>query len=75
MSETSEKRDYSGTLYLPKTDFPMRAGLPKKEPEIVARWEQDGLYKKLREASAGRPKYVLHDGPPYAMATCISVTH
>ncbi|MCJ8310604.1 MAG: isoleucine--tRNA ligase, partial [Rhizobiaceae bacterium] len=66
MSETSEKRDYSETLYLPKTDFPMRAGLPKKEPEIVARWEADGLYKKLREASAGRPKYVLHDGPPYA---------
>jgi isoleucyl-tRNA synthetase len=66
MSETLEKRDYSETLFLPKTDFPMRAGLPKKEPEIVARWEQDNLYKQLREASAGRPKYVLHDGPPYA---------
>ena len=66
MFETLEKRDYSETLFLPKTDFPMRAGLPKKEPEIVARWEKDNLYKKLREASAGRPKYVLHDGPPYA---------
>ena len=66
MSETPEKRDYSETLFLPKTDFPMRAGLPKKEPEIVARWEQENLYKKLRDASVGKPKYVLHDGPPYA---------
>ncbi|MEP1208195.1 MAG: isoleucine--tRNA ligase [Rhizobiaceae bacterium] len=66
MSDTTEQRDYSDTLYLPKTDFPMRAGLPKKEPEIVARWQREDLYKQLREAAAGRPKYVLHDGPPYA---------
>ncbi|HSM41235.1 MAG TPA: class I tRNA ligase family protein, partial [Afifellaceae bacterium] len=59
-------RDYSKTLFLPKTDFPMRAGLPKKEPELVRRWEEMSLYKRLREASSGRPKYVLHDGPPYA---------
>jgi isoleucyl-tRNA synthetase len=59
-------RDYSKTLFLPKTDFPMRAGLPKKEPELVQRWEDMKLYKRLREASAGRTKYVLHDGPPYA---------
>ena len=59
-------RDYSQTLYLPKTEFPMRAGLPKKEPEILARW--DGLYDRLRTASAGREKFVLHDGPPYANA-------
>jgi isoleucyl-tRNA synthetase len=59
-------RDYSKTLFLPKTDFPMRAGLPKKEPELVERWEKMNLYKRLREASAGRRKYVLHDGPPYA---------
>ena len=59
-------RDYSETLFLPKTEFPMRAGLPQKEPEIVARWDQMQLYKKLREQSKGREKYVLHDGPPYA---------
>ena len=58
--------DYSASLYLPKTDFPMRAGLPKKEPELLARWAEIGLYDKLREAGAGRPKFVLHDGPPYA---------
>jgi isoleucyl-tRNA synthetase len=58
--------DYSDTLYLPKTGFPMRAGLPQKEPEILARWEREGLYGQLRRAAAGRPKFVLHDGPPYA---------
>ncbi len=59
-------RDYSATLFLPKTDFPMRAGLPQKEPEILAQWEKSGLYRRLRETAAGRPKFVLHDGPPYA---------
>ncbi|SMH40059.1 isoleucine--tRNA ligase [Mesorhizobium australicum] len=63
---TDTKIDYSTTLYLPQTDFPMRAGLPEKEPQIVARWQEMGLYKLLREDAAGRPKYVLHDGPPYA---------
>jgi isoleucyl-tRNA synthetase len=58
--------DYSATLYLPKTDFPMRAGLPQKEPEILARWEREGLYEALRADANGRPKFVLHDGPPYA---------
>src|SRR6202142_995481 len=58
--------DYSDTLYLPKTDFPMRAGLPQKEPEILARWARDGLYSALRKSSGNRPKFVLHDGPPYA---------
>ncbi len=58
--------DYSQTLYLPKTDFPMRAGLPQKEPEIIARWAREDLYAQLREAGKGRPKFVLHDGPPYA---------
>ncbi|WP_319569254.1 isoleucine--tRNA ligase [Cohaesibacter marisflavi] len=62
----TEERDYSETLYLPKTDFPMRAGLPKNEPKILKRWEDMNLYKALRERSAGREKYVLHDGPPYA---------
>ena len=58
--------DYSRTLYLPKTDFPMRGGLPQKEPEILARWARDNLYRALRESGQGRPKFVLHDGPPYA---------
>jgi isoleucyl-tRNA synthetase len=56
--------DYSKTLYLPQTEFPMRAGLPQREPEILKSWTEMGLYEKLRQASAGRPKFVLHDGPP-----------
>jgi isoleucyl-tRNA synthetase len=63
---TDAPRDYSETLFLPKTDFPMRAGLPQKEPQLLARWASIGLYKRLREAARGRPKFVLHDGPPYA---------
>jgi isoleucyl-tRNA synthetase len=59
-------RDYSETLFLPKTDFPMRAGLPQKEPEILAQWGKIDLYRRLRREAAGRPKFVLHDGPPYA---------
>ncbi len=60
------ERDWSKTLYLPKTDFPMRAGLPKLEPKLLERWESEGLYTELRQVSRGRPKFVLHDGPPYA---------
>ncbi len=66
MTDMTEKRDYSTTLYLPETPFPMRGGLPQKEPEIVARWQANGLYRALRASAAGRPKFVLHDGPPYA---------
>jgi isoleucyl-tRNA synthetase len=67
MTETSAKaRDYSETLFLPKTDFPMRAGLPQKEPDILARWQKIDLYGRLRAAGKGRKKFVLHDGPPYA---------
>jgi isoleucyl-tRNA synthetase len=58
--------DYSRTLFLPKTDFPMRGGLPQKEPEILARWAHENLYGALRESGKERPKFVLHDGPPYA---------
>ncbi|WP_020175182.1 isoleucine--tRNA ligase [Methyloferula stellata] len=65
-SEKTDGPDYSKTLFLPQTDFPMRAGLPKKEPELLARWTEIGLYQRLRETAAGRPKFVLHDGPPYA---------
>jgi isoleucyl-tRNA synthetase len=67
MNETPTKgRNYSETLFLPKTDFPMRAGLPAREPEILARWKKLGLYERLRAAGKGRKKFVLHDGPPYA---------
>ena len=62
----SKERDYSETLFLPQTDFPMRAGLPQKEPEILAHWEKAGLYAQQRVAAKGRTKFILHDGPPYA---------
>ena len=65
-SPKESKRDYSETLFLPQTDFPMRAGLPQREPEILKRWEQADLYKQLRQAAKGREKFILHDGPPYA---------
>ncbi len=61
-----EGRDYRETLFLPETDFPMRGGLPQKEPDILARWERDGLYGQMRAAAKGRETFVLHDGPPYA---------
>lgn len=68
MSEKPQKsdKDYSKTLFLPQTEFPMRAGLPQREPEILKRWYEIGLYEKLRESAKGRAKFVLHDGPPYA---------
>ncbi|MCS4229835.1 isoleucyl-tRNA synthetase [Stenotrophomonas maltophilia] len=59
-------QDYKATLHLPATEFPMRGDLPKREPGILARWEEQGLYAQLRENAAGRPLFVLHDGPPYA---------
>ncbi|WP_193173313.1 isoleucine--tRNA ligase [Nisaea nitritireducens] len=58
--------DYKTTVFLPKTDFPMRGNLPTREPEILAHWEEIGLRKKLRESRAGAEKFILHDGPPYA---------
>jgi isoleucyl-tRNA synthetase len=69
MSEKPQKSDtpdYSKTLFLPQTEFPMRAGLPQREPEILKRWNEIGLYGRLREQAAGRAKFILHDGPPYA---------
>ncbi|WP_136637490.1 isoleucine--tRNA ligase [Pseudooceanicola onchidii] len=64
-AETPNTPDYKDTLNLPKTDFPMRAGLPKREPEWLARWEEIGVYDRLREKE-GRTPFILHDGPPYA---------
>jgi len=60
------ERDYSETLFLPQTEFPMRAGLPQREPGILQRWEKSDLYKQLRAEAKGREKFILHDGPPYA---------
>lgn len=65
-NKTEEARDYRPTIFLPDTPFPMRAGLPKKEVEILGKWGIDTLYKEIREASKDKPKWVLHDGPPYA---------
>src|SRR6204780_5406360 len=64
--QKSDATDYSKTLFLPQTEFPMRAGLPQREPEILKRWNEIGLYGQLREQAAGRTKFILHDGPPYA---------
>jgi len=58
--------DYKKTLNLPDTPFPMRGDLAKREPGWVAAWEEKHLYQAIRAASAGRPRFVLHDGPPYA---------
>ncbi|WP_375681837.1 isoleucine--tRNA ligase [Bartonella sp. CE47NXGY] len=66
MAVKNETIDYSKTLYLPQTNFPMRAGLPQKELELMARWENMGLYAQLRQQAKDRPFYILHDGPPYA---------
>ncbi len=66
MTADDQPADYRSTVFLPRSDFPMRAGLPKREPEMLARWAEMDLFKRLREASAGREKFILHDGPPYA---------
>ncbi len=66
MTDAPATRDYRDTVFLPTTDFPMRGDLPKREPAILARWQAMGLWERLRAQSAGRPKFILHDGPPYA---------
>lgn len=65
-TESKAAPDYRSTLNLPDTPFPMRGDLPKREPGWVKEWEQQGIYKRLREARHGAPKFILHDGPPYA---------
>ena len=62
----TDKTDYRSTLNLPETPFPMRGDLPKREPAWAREWDEQGIYKKLRIARAGAPKFILHDGPPYA---------
>ena len=67
MADASEpQRDWRDTVFLPKTDFPMKAGLAVKEPAILERWARIGVYDRLREQRAGRERFILHDGPPYA---------
>ncbi|MFD1610756.1 isoleucine--tRNA ligase [Sphingomonas tabacisoli] len=66
MADNPTPPDYRDTVFLPKTGFPMKAGLPQKEPAILDRWQKLGLYERLREKRAGREKFILHDGPPYA---------
>ena len=61
-----ETPNYKETLFLPDTDFPMRAGLPKREPEWIKHWEKLEIYHTLRQKTEGRPIFILHDGPPYA---------
>ena len=63
---TATTRDYRATLFLPRTDFPMRGDLPRREPAFLERWARLDLYRRLRETAAGREKFILHDGPPYA---------
>jgi isoleucyl-tRNA synthetase len=66
MTQSTDAFDYSQTLFLPKTEFAMRAELPKREPDLLERWNRIGLYERLREQGKERKKFVLHDGPPYA---------
>ncbi|MBS4030045.1 MAG: isoleucine--tRNA ligase [Clostridiales bacterium] len=61
-----EEKDFAKTLNLPQTEFPMRANLPQREPEVLERWQEQDIYGKVQADRRGRPKYVLHDGPPYA---------
>jgi len=65
-ADTPTKRDYRSTVFLPRTDFPMKAGLPQKEPVIAAKWAEQGLYRQIRDNRAGKEKFIFHDGPPYA---------
>ena len=66
MTAKDEKLDFSETLFLPKTSFAMRAGLPEQEPTILSQWSKKNIYKSLRDRSKDKKKFVLHDGPPYA---------
>src|SRR5690242_670496 len=65
-AEGETTRDYRDTVFLPTTSFPMRGDLPRREPQILARWENMKLWQRLREQSANRRLFILHDGPPYA---------
>ena len=68
-AETPAKKNYKDTVRLPKTDFPMKADLVAREPQRLAKWEASGLYQRIMKQAAGRPKFILHDGPPSPTAT------
>ncbi|MBT7583649.1 MAG: class I tRNA ligase family protein, partial [Kordiimonadaceae bacterium] len=59
-------KDYRDTIFLPKTDFPMKGNLPNREPQWMERWNDIGIYDRIRESSKDSERYILHDGPPYA---------
>ena len=59
-------KDFNATLQLPRTDFPMRAGLPQREPAMLERWEREDLYSELLKKNEGKPRFSLHDGPPFS---------
>ena len=59
-------QDFNSTLNLPKTDFPMRAGLPKREPEMLKHWEELDIYNEMLKKNEGHPRFNLHDGPPFS---------
>ena len=62
----NKKRDYSKTVNLPKSDFQMKANLPQREPEFLENWEKNKIYHAIRQNNKSKPKFILHDGPPYA---------
>ena len=64
--QSTMPQDYNATINLPKTDFPMRAGLPKREPEMLQRWKKLDVYGELLKKNAGKPRFSLHDGPPFS---------
>jgi len=66
MTDQTKAPDYRATLNLPDTPFPMRGDLPKREPAWVKQWQDEGRYQRLRDARRDAPKFILHDGPPYA---------
>ena len=63
--------DYKDTLNLPHTDFPMKANLAQREPQMLQHWDELDLYRRIGEKNAGKPKFILHDGPPYANCTWV----
>ena len=65
-ADTAPKKNYKDTVLLPKTDFPMKADLVMREPQRLAKWEAGGLYQRIMKQMAGKPKFILHDGPPFA---------
>jgi isoleucyl-tRNA synthetase len=66
MEQADMPQDYNSTLNLPKTDFPMRASLPKREPDMLKQWYDMNLYQKIMERNQGKPMFILHDGPPFS---------